>query len=275
MPPEPLSTIDRVRAQASVRRLIARRKPEARIPALREVASASMFFDAFPRFYETSQTHASRGRLNLRYEAIFTQNADIFAGARVLDIASHDGRWSLAALCTGAAEVVGIEAREDLVEDARENLAQYADGKPYDFRAGDVFEVLAKERFEVDVVLCLGFLYHTLRYNELMHLIRELDPRYLIVDTAVVPDKKRELVLLRTENGDRAKNAVADRFSHGVRTIVGRPSVPALRLLVESYGFELERFSDWDTLIGDNPSMGHVTDYATGRRVTVRCVSTG
>ena len=57
-----------------------------------------MFFDAYPRFYETSKTSASRGRLNLRYEAIFGENADVFRGARVLDIASHDGRWSLAAL---------------------------------------------------------------------------------------------------------------------------------------------------------------------------------
>ena len=93
-----------------------------------------MFFDAFPRFYETTQTHASAGRLNLRYEAIFTQNADVFKDARVLDIASHDGRWSLAALRSGAAEVVGIEARDDLVKAARENLAAYAPGTRYDFR---------------------------------------------------------------------------------------------------------------------------------------------
>ena len=71
-----------------------------------------MFFDAFPRFYETSQTGDPRERINLRYEAIFAHNADVFQGARVLDIASHDGRWSLAALRTGAAEVIGIEARE-------------------------------------------------------------------------------------------------------------------------------------------------------------------
>ena len=148
-------------------------------------AEASMFFDSFPRFYETTQTRSAQGRLNLRYEAIFAQNADIFEGARVLDIASHDGRWSLAALHAGAAEVIGIEARDDLVESARESLDRLAPpGKKYEFRAGDVFQVLAEETFDVDVVLCLGFLYHTLRYNELMRRIRDLDPRYLVVDTA-------------------------------------------------------------------------------------------
>lgn len=49
-----------------------------------------MFFDAYPRFYETSQTRAPQGQINLRYEAIFAQNADVFEDARVLDIASHD-----------------------------------------------------------------------------------------------------------------------------------------------------------------------------------------
>jgi predicted nicotinamide N-methyase len=251
----------------SAKRIAARRGGTERAPA-------SMFFDSFPRFYETTQTRAAQGRLNLRYEAIFAQNADIFRGARVLDIASHDGRWSLAALHTGAAEVIGIEAREDLVEDARANLDLYAEGKKYDFRAGDIFKVLDDEQFEVDVVLCLGFLYHTLRYNELMWLIRELDPRYLIVDTAV-ERRRGYLIHVRTEQGERARNAVVDRFSHADKTVVGRPTVKALRLILRSYGFGIERFSDWDTVIRDNPTFEQVNDYATRRRITLRCASTG
>jgi hypothetical protein len=239
-----------------------------------EKAEASMFFDSFPRFYETAQTRSAQGRLNLRYEAIFAQNADIFAGARVLDIASHDGRWSLAALQTGAAEVIGIEAREDLVEAARENLDLFAPaGGQYEFRVGDVFKVLADEKFDVDVVLCLGFLYHTLRYSELMRRIRDLDPRYLIVDTAV--ERRRGFVVrVSAERVERARNAVGDRFSHGDRIVVGRPTLKALRLILRCYGFKVERTSDWDSLIRDNPTLGQVNDYATRRRVTARCVST-
>lgn len=105
-------------------------------------------------------------RLNLRYEAIFGENRDIFAGASVLDLASHDGRWSLAALATGARSVVGIEARPELVKSAMENLAGY--GYRADrarFVTGDVHDVLSTHDLGADVVLCLGFLYHTLRYN--------------------------------------------------------------------------------------------------------------
>jgi spermidine synthase len=256
-----------------VKRFIARwKEAEAAEPSLRrEGARAPMFFDAFPRFYKTSETKNPRERINLRYEAIFAHNADVFQGARVLDIASHDGRWSLAALRTGAAEVIGIEAREDLVESARENLDLYAPGQRYEFRAGDVFEVLANQHFDVDVVLCLGFLYHTLRYNELMRGIRDLDPRYLIVDTAILASLKAN-VRLRTERAERARNAVADQFSHGDRTLVGTPSFSALKLILKGYGYEIERLSDWDALIRENPEATHVGDYANGLRVTVRCV---
>jgi len=262
--------------RASVRRFLGRDRAgqQAQGPPPEETTPASMFFDAFPRFHETTQTHQLDGRLNLRYEAIFAQNADLFPGARVLDIASHDGRWSLAALRTGAAEVIGIEARDDLVEAARENLDLYAPGERHEFITGDIFEVLAEKHLEVDVVLCLGFLYHTLRYNELMRRIRDLEPRCLIMDTAV-ERKKAVVVHLRTEQTERPRNAVADRFSHGGLTLVGRPSLRALELILRSYGFEIERFSDWETLIEANQSLKEeVADYASGGRVTARCVVT-
>ena len=102
-----------------------------------------MFFDDYPRFYETSETLPSRARLNLRYEAIIAENLDILDGARVLDIASHDGRWSLAALASGAKSVVGIEGRPELVEHSVANLEYYGYGPDeYRFLTGDVHKVL-------------------------------------------------------------------------------------------------------------------------------------
>lgn len=237
-------------------------------------AKASMFFDSFPRFYDSSSTSANRGRLNLRYEAIFVENRDLFAGARVLDIASHDGRWSLAALETGAAEVVGIEAREDLVHAARENLTHYVgDETRYRFIAGDVFEVLRREAFEVDVVLCLGFLYHTLRYNELMRGIRDANPRHLVIDTQVISRVKQPRVRLCMELNESQSNAAEDPYSYAGKSLVGLPSVPALQMMLTAYDFEIDRFSDWASLLRDNAAVPNVDAYAKGRRVTARCVS--
>jgi hypothetical protein len=236
---------------------------------------ASMFFDEYPLFYETSQTTPTRGRLNLRYEAIFAENRDIFEGATVLDIASHDGRWSHAALACGAKSVIGIEARPDLVEHSVQTLGKYGWGPDrYRFVAGDIFEVFDKHEFDVDVVLCLGYLYHTMRYNELLHGIRKANPRHLIIDTVspAMMDSRLAAVLVKKENAVRESNAVTDDYSHGDKVLVGLPNLNAIRTMVQAYGFEVERLSDWDGLLRDNPELEGVSDYARHIRVTLRCV---
>lgn len=229
------------------------------------------FFDAYPAFFDTSTTSAAPWRLNLRYRAIFGSDPTVFEGARVLDVASHDGRWSLAALRTGASHVTGVEARPELVEHARANLARY--GVPDDrhrFVQGDVFEVLARERLEVDVALCLGFLYHTLRWNELFAHLRATGARTVIVDTEVHQPDDGALVRITTEPVDREGNAVPDAYSHGDRVLTGRPTRSALAVLGEAYGYRLTGFADWAGLLRDNPAATQVRDYRTGKRVTAR-----
>lgn len=241
-------------------------------PGTRVVASG--FFERFPRFYETSETFAYPGRLNLRHEAIFGENRDVFEGRRVLDIASHDGRWSFAALEAGAASVVGVEGRPELVASANATFAHYGvDPERYRFIADDVYHALAQDQGRFDVVMCLGFLYHTLRYNELLARIRRCDPAYLIIDTEVAQDD-RPLVQLRVEHVVPQRNAVADELTHGDRVLSGKPTVAGLELMVRAYGFEVERYSDWAGLTRDNPeSADQVGNYLRGRRVTARCRS--
>ena len=237
--------------------------------------TASWFFDQFPRFYWTSRTATTTARLNLRYEAIFGENRDIFAGASVLDLTSHDGRWSLAALATGARSVIGIEARPELVKAATENLARYGyQADRVSFVTGDVHQVLNTQDFEADVVLCLGFLYHTLRYNELLGGIRRTNARHLIIDTfspymsGPVPN-----VNVITEYAAEQGNATADTYSHGPSVLVGLPNLAAIRVMLEAYGYRVERLSDWAGLLHDNPGTKDCDDYANGRRITVRCVN--
>ncbi len=229
------------------------------------------FFDDYPAYFETSETSAFPWRLNLRHEAVITENADILAGARVLDVASHDGRWSFAALSAGAASVLGIEARPDLVEHSAANMLRYGvTDDRFEFRAGDIFRVLARDEVRVDVVLCLGFLYHTFRWAELMARFRETGARYVVIDTEVLADEPRPLVKLAAEEVARQGNAVPDDYSYGDEVLTGRPSVSALRLLGRAHGMELESFSDWSGLLRDNPDADQIRDYRIGRRVTAR-----
>jgi Methyltransferase domain len=236
--------------------------------------TASWFFEQFPRFYRTSSTAPSTARLNLRYEAIFGENRDIFANASVLDLASHDGRWSLAALATGARSVIGIEARPELVKAAAENLGEYGCGADRArFIAGDVHEVLNTQDLGADVVLCLGFLYHTLRYNELLRGIHRTNARYLIIDTfspyMMGPEPNVNVI---TEHDDGQGSAATDTYTHGPSVLVGRPNLAAIRTMLGAYGYRVERLSDWAGLLRDNAATDDCGDYANQKRLTIRCI---
>ena len=61
-------------------------------------ARASMFFDQYPRFYETSEIQISPVQMNVRYEAIIAQHRD--ADPYVVDGRMLVGRPSLAATAT-------------------------------------------------------------------------------------------------------------------------------------------------------------------------------
>ncbi len=236
-------------------------------------AGVAGFFDDYPRFQETSQTSAALDRLNLRHQAIIGDNAALVRDARVLDIASHDGRWTMAALAAGAAQVTSIEARPELVANAAETLAAY-DVSPerYTLITGDVFDVfdvLAREDHQFDVILCLGFLYHTLRYPELMLRLRECAPQAVILDTEVMPGRERALIRLADESVAREGNAVADAFTVGDRVLTGRPTVPAIAMLAGAYGFEIARETDWPALLDAHPGARGVNDYRSSKRVTL------
>src|SRR4051794_17029055 len=142
--------------------------------------STAGFFDSYPRFLRTSgsETQAGTGRLNLRHAAIIETNLDAIRGRRILDIASHDGRWSFAALMAGADHVTGIEAQPGLVASAVETMAEYEISPDrYRFIVGDVHEVindLTPESF--DTIFCFGFLYHTVHHMRLFSSIARLRP---------------------------------------------------------------------------------------------------
>ncbi len=232
-----------------------------------------MFFDEYPLFYETSQTASEASRLNLRHHAMIEHNAHLLKGARVLDLASHDGRWSFAALQAGAAHVTGVEARPELVERANATFAEYGvSSDRYSFVQGDMFRILRNRDFDVDVVLCLGFVYHTLRYGELFRGILQAKPEYCLIDTKVILGDE-PLVRLNVNRTGVQSNAARDRTTHRRRAVAGWPSVPALRLILDVYDLEVEEQYDWPALLESRPDVPRrvVSDYNTGNRVTLRC----
>lgn len=55
-------------------------------------------------------------RMNWRIKHVIEPLADLVRGGTVLDLGAHDGRWPIAYRDAGAAHVLGIEGRGDLVD---------------------------------------------------------------------------------------------------------------------------------------------------------------
>ncbi|MCV3271024.1 RSP_2647 family RNA methyltransferase [Roseobacter sinensis] len=83
--------------------------------------------------------------------------ARLARGARVLDVFSHVGGFSLAALAGGAASALAVDGSEPALELARAGAAAAGVSDRFETRQGDAFEVLAALRAEgaaFDVVIC-------------------------------------------------------------------------------------------------------------------------
>jgi protein-L-isoaspartate O-methyltransferase len=231
-----------------------------------------LFFDEYPRFLETSRTVGHLNRLNKRHHAIFASVPSLFQGRRVLDIASHDGRWSFAALKAGAAHVFGIEPREHLVRNARETLAAYGcDRSSFRFEQGDVFEVLSKSEEKFDAVLCLGFFYHTYRHPELMALIKRCAPQVLVMDTAV-HNEEGMLCRVKRDKSELEWDAAHDASTYKGETYAAFPTPALLKDMLTHFDFNYQEV-DWRAVINLDGNTTWVDDYEVGRRVTMICRS--
>jgi predicted RNA methylase len=82
------------------------------------------FFDDYPKFYTTSES-GSHNRINHRYRVLIHQHKQTINDSRILDIASHDGRWIFAAIKTGARHVLGREGRKEHIDNCNTNFDKY------------------------------------------------------------------------------------------------------------------------------------------------------
>jgi hypothetical protein len=237
----------------------------------------SDFFQAHSRFFATSDVGAWPDRLSCRYEAIIESNRSHLKGARVLDLASHDGRWSLAALRAGAAHVTGLEVRGDLIKAAKDNMAFYDVPRDrFEFIERDINKLVQSER-SYDVVLCLGYFYHTLNHMALFQYMGSTGAKHLILDGMVEPGDE-QIIRVYAEDVALNANGLSDVGIQNGNILVGHPSTAVLRLMLEHIGYDCA-FYDWRHLIElrgisydimsphgpDNP----LGDYARGARATV------
>lgn len=235
-------------------RLVVQRKKRSREQGI---------FDKYPRFF-ASDTRAEPDRLNQRYRALIESNVQAIRGRRVLDLASHDGRWSLPAKLAGAEYVLGIEARGYLVENARRYMDEYG-VIGVEFMQGDVMLELDRlEPGQFDTVLCLGFLYHTSDHMTLLRKIGRLRPSCIVIDTAISL-RKGDLIEIRYEGTHRDAMAAISELGSDY-AVVGQPTKTALELMLKAIGYPSVKYYDWhDSGI---TRWDDLKDYYLGTRVS-------
>ena len=149
-------------------------------------------------------------RLVERYKRIIAANIDNIKGKRVLDLAAHDGRWTWAALKSGASYVEAVEGRAELVALANKALSSFPK-EMFRFSQGDIFEYLeGLRRTDVgrfDTVLCLGIFYHIDEHFRLFRLMASLKPSAIILDGALLSSDEPKITF-RQEATENKLNAI-------------------------------------------------------------------
>jgi hypothetical protein len=183
-------------------------------------------------YLSSSNVRAVAQRLNWRAKVLVSGYADDFRGKRVLDLASHDGRFMHAALSHGAAKVVGVEVREGHLDAARANLAQGGHpGERYEVVAGDLVEYLRSvEPGGFDTILCFGVLSHLIEHVDVVREISRIAPSAFILDTWVAREswnlrerlrnRRVNAFVRNTQQGGFGKMSMATRIRNWVNDIV-------------------------------------------------------
>ncbi len=224
------------------------------------------FFDDYQRFFSTSKTVEHPNHLNGRFKAIIESNLNIIKDSSILDIASHDGRWSFAALKNGAKNVLGIEARQHLVTNANDNMIAYGiSPNSYRFIINDVHnEIKQLESNKFDIIFCLDFLYHTIDHWFLLSEIKRLNPKYVIIDTRIDPSNEK-IIKLHVDYHEKEAHAFSTQSSKK-KILVGTPSKSSLEMMLTCLGFTNFEYFDWKNKI---KNFRNLVDYYHEKRITL------
>lgn len=146
-------------------------------------------------------------------------------------------------------------------------MRSYGVGNQVAFRCGDVMAEEGCLCGQFDTVFCFGFLYHTLDHMALLRKISRLNPRQLVIDTAISIQRGALVEVEEEETEHESTAAFAEPGSPG-RALKGVPTRSALELMLKAAGFRNLEFYDWH-----HAAIGRWTDladYYLGKRLTLR-----
>jgi hypothetical protein len=208
-------------------------------------------------------------RLNLRQQFIIKPFQKLIEGARVLDLASHDGRWCYAFAQAGAREVVGIEGRPELVKQF-EAFPNAEIKRRVKLNVGDIFEgtrKLVEDKQTFDVVGILGVYYHIMDHFGLLKLAHLLNPRIIIIDSVFLTESEQ---VIRVGYEDTANDlASIPQVANQEKAVIGIASQSAMECMAGALGYRVE-WLDWNTVPADRRD-GAADYYRPGRSRRFTC----
>ncbi len=241
--------------------------------------------------------------LNARVNNLLVAQKDCIKGKKVLDLASHIGTFSYAALKMGAKEVVGVEIEKELVEKSLRLFRHHqVDPSRYRFEQAEILSYLERNRDSFDTVLCFGLLYYLADPYRLLELLSGVGAKTILLDTftayyAAIQGKEASSIRAQMEEStfslplmiyiltqpDKPDYTLPKPFIHKEKNLVlqGLPTKPLLETFFDSLGWEHKQldWSDyvqkpvhWMNLISaQDKKASHWADlYATEIRISYR-----
>jgi hypothetical protein len=202
----------------------------------------------------------SAARMQRQFEVIFAANRDAFRDARVLDLMSSTGFWSLAALDAGARHVVGVEPTIGQIEAAKKAFSECGvDAKSYRFMNSEPPAALRSfDPGAFDTVLCHGYFEQTDPRVFFAQLAR-LEVKRAILDTRISLGKG-PIVRARQRPADELKGKT-NRFS----SILSIPNHELITFFCDYFKFRWRLINGKEVALSNWTGLG---DYKQDQRRT-------
>jgi trehalose 2-sulfotransferase len=225
----------------------------------KDAGEAPHIFDRLDEINGIAAGSTAAKRSRDRYKAIIARNRVLFKNARVLDLRSGDGCWSLAALDAGAAHVVGVEGQPKALAAARNAFAEIGvEQGSYRFVNERMFEALnAFSPEEFDLILCREVSSDPHFFFQCLWRLR---PKHIVLDTKITGQKEPSIAFTLRQEG-----SPGPKGGRRLASIDAAPNHALIKILCDWFGFHC-RLINWRAL-GITDWTG-VDDYKRNRRRT-------
>lgn len=184
------------------------------------------------------------------------------AGKRVLDLACNAGFWSLSAVEAGADYVLGVDGRQEHIDQAELvfGVKGIEEGR-YDFIAEDMYKVDLANYGPFDVVLCPGVFYHVSKHVDLIEKVSAVNPDLLVIDT-ITADLRGSAMRIWSDQSEYG-NASVDY------ELVMTPTREAVRDIVRQFGYSVKALTPHFERQDGRMQMSGARDYYREKRKRV------